>query len=154
MSEPISIFWFRRDLRLHDNAGLYHALRGGRPVLPVFVFDTNILNSLEEKRDQRVHFIRNALCGLQENLVKSGSSLQVLHGTPLDSFRQLTRNHNIAAVYTNTDYEPYATKRDREIGAFLQEKNISTLFSEDVHTLHLTYVLYFLFCYGDFTFLL
>src|SRR4051812_48383185 len=86
---PVSLFWFRRDLRLEDNAGLYHALRSGVPVLPVFIFDINILDGLEDKRDRRVHFIHDALTALQQQLVKMGSSLHVLHGTPLECFKQL-----------------------------------------------------------------
>jgi deoxyribodipyrimidine photo-lyase len=124
MPQPVSIFWFRRDLRLTDNAGLCHALRAGTPVLPVFIFDTHILDGLEEKKDKRVHFIHDALSSLQEQLVKMGSTLQVLYDTPLNAFRKLTQDYTISAVYTNGDYEPYALKRDAEIVAFLQEKGI------------------------------
>ena len=124
MLQPISVFWFRRDLRLADNAGLYHALRSGTPVLPVFIFDTNILNELEEKRDRRVHFIHNALATIQAKLETMGSSLYVLHGTPIDCFKKLTAEYNVSAVFTNHDYEPYAQKRDDEISGFLAQKNI------------------------------
>jgi deoxyribodipyrimidine photo-lyase len=124
MLQPISIFWFRRDLRLNDNAGLYHALRGSNFVLPIFIFDSNILESLEEKKDKRVHFIHNALCALQEQLIGMGSTLHVLYSTPIEVFKQLTGQYNIQTVYTNHDYEPYAIKRDKEIGLFLSERNI------------------------------
>ena len=64
--QKVNIFWFRRDLRIDDNAGLYHALKGNYPVVPLFIFDTNILDKLEEKKDRRVEFIRNALIEMQE----------------------------------------------------------------------------------------
>src|ERR1043165_9715006 len=116
--EPVNIFWFRRDLRLDDNAGLYHALRAGS-VVPIFIFDTNILDDLEDKHDARVQFIRDAIVGMQEQLEKIGSTLHVLHGTPAHCFKQLLGAHTIAGVYTNTDYEPYATQRDTEIATML-----------------------------------
>ncbi len=124
MPQSVSVFWFRRDLRLEDNAGLYHALSSGGAVLPVFIFDTNILDGIEEKEDKRVHFIHNALATIQAKLEGMGSTLHVLHGTPIACFRKLTSQYNVTAVYTNHDYEPYAQKRDGEIGAFLAEKNI------------------------------
>ncbi len=74
--QKVNIFWFRRDLRLHDNAGLYHALKGNYPVVPLFIFDTIILDKLEKKKDRRVEFIRNALIEMQEELVQTGSSLE------------------------------------------------------------------------------
>jgi deoxyribodipyrimidine photo-lyase len=124
MKQPISIFWFRRDLRLDDNAGLYHALKAGKPVLPVFIFDTDILNRLEEKKDKRVHFIHDALHHLQEQLTKMSSTLHVLHTTPLEAYKHLTHTYDIAAVYTNTDYEPYAIRRDDTIKKFLADNGI------------------------------
>ena len=124
MPLPISIFWFRRDLRLNDNAGLYHALKSSDAVLPIFIFDTNILDGLEEKKDKRVHFIHNALATIQARLEGMGSTLHVLLGRPLDCFKQLTDLYQVAAVYTNHDYEPYALKRDREISDFLESKQI------------------------------
>jgi len=127
----ISIFWFRRDLRLHDNAGLYHALSAGDPVLPVFIFDTDILDGLEEKKDKRVHFIHDTLTELNRQLQQMGSTLLVVHGTPADTFKLLTEQYNICAVYTNHDYEPYARKRDEETVAFLKEKNIPFHTSKD-----------------------
>lgn len=123
MKQSVNIFWFRRDLRLDDNAGLYHALRAGN-VVPIFIFDTNILDALEDKHDKRVHFIHDAIVGLQEQLEKMGSTLHVLYGTPADCFRKLLKEYHITAVYTNTDYEPYATQRDTEIATLLLEHGI------------------------------
>ena len=119
--QPVSIFWFRRDLRLHDNAGLYHALRGGNPVVPIFIFDTNILEGLEEKHDKRVHFIHNALATIQARLEGMGSTLHVLLGRPLDCFKQLLTEYKVAAVYTNHDYEPYAMQRDRDVRLLMEQ---------------------------------
>ncbi len=124
MKQPVSIFWFRRDLRLHDNAGLYHALKGGTPVLPLFIFDTNILDALEEKADRRVHFIHQALTTMQAQLVQMGSTLHVMHGTSTGCYQQLLATYNITAVYTCHDYEPYAMQRDKEIATMLAAKGI------------------------------
>ncbi len=125
MQQQISIFWFRRDLRLDDNAGLYHALRSGHAVLPIFIFDTNILNGLENKTDRRVQYIHKSISDIQEKLVRFGSGICVLNTTPIEGFKELTNEYNIVSVYTNHDYEPYAKTRDAEIRTFLEEKNIS-----------------------------
>jgi len=125
MVDTVSIFWFRRDLRLQDNAGLYHALRSGHPAVPIFIFDTNILDDLKEKKDKRVAFIHDILAAIQDDLKKHHSSLHVLHGTPLECFKQLLEHYHINAVYTNNDYEPYATQRDEQIRKLLQQHNIS-----------------------------
>lgn len=121
---PVSIFWFRRDLRLSDNAGLYHALRSGHNVVPVFIFDTGILTQLDDKADKRVHFIHSALQGMQQQLAAMGSTLHVLHGTPLACFAQLQAHYSVKAVYANHDYEPAAIARDSAIGDMLREKGI------------------------------
>lgn len=124
MKIPVSIFWFRRDLRLTDNAGLYHALRSGKPVLPVFIFDSDILDELDEKYDKRVDFIHRSLQTIQELLIEIGSTLDILHTTPLEAFKKLTKKYEIEAVYTNDDYEPYARQRDKIIAEFLLSENI------------------------------
>jgi len=97
----ISLFWFRRDLRLHDNAGFYHALKSGYPVLPVFIFDKNILDKLP-KKDARVEFLYNTLSDLKSELEKLGSTLEVRYGNPNDIWKQLIAEKDIAAVYTIT----------------------------------------------------
>ena len=125
MMEAINIFWFRRDLRLKDNAGLYHALRDSRPVLPVFIFDKNILDKLEDKSDARVTFIHAALEEIQQNLVKIGGSLQVFFGTPAGIFSDLLSRYRIEKVFTNHDYEPYAIERDKGITELLKKNNAS-----------------------------
>ncbi len=121
----IAVFWFRRDLRLDDNAGLYHALKSGYPVLPVFIFDPNILEELEDRADKRVHFIHNTLTALQQQLQSQGSTLAVYHDTPLRAFAQITQQFDVATVYTNRDYEPYATSRDQALQTFLHQQGIA-----------------------------
>src|SRR6187399_879955 len=123
--QQISIFWFRRDLRLHDNHGLYEALTNGDAVLPIFIFDKDILEGLKDKADMRVAFIHKTLSEINDGLKKSGTSLYILHDTPQHAFEKLTSEFDVTAVYTNHDYEPYAIKRDESIGAFLKLKNIS-----------------------------
>jgi deoxyribodipyrimidine photo-lyase len=119
MATPIHIFWFRRDLRWEDNAGLYHALYQaklqGTHVLPIFVFDKTILNQSEDKADRRVDFIHQTLTRLQGDLVAKGKSLWVKYGTPTEVFEKLFSEFNISAVYTNHDYGPKANARDAAI---------------------------------------
>ena len=125
MKDKISIFWLRRDLRLDDNAGLYHALKAGVPVLPVFIFDTSILDDLEDKLDKRVDFIHRTLAGIQVQLRELGSSLYVYYGTPAQCYARLTEEFDLASVYTNHDYEPYAIARDKGIADMLEAKGIA-----------------------------
>ena len=108
MSDKISVFWFRRDLRLEDNAGLFHALSSEWNVLPIFIFDTNILNQLENPKDQRVDYIHQALTQLNDNLNKYSSTLKIFYGNPIDIFSELLQTYTIQAVYCNRDYEPEA----------------------------------------------
>lgn len=122
--EKTTVFWFRRDLRLHDNAGLYHALQQGGPVLPLFIFDRNILDDLSDKQDARVGFIHRELIKIKEELEKTGSSLLIKYGYPEAVWKELLSRYDIAAVYTNHDYEPYAKARDLAVERLLQEKNI------------------------------
>jgi deoxyribodipyrimidine photo-lyase len=123
--DAVSIFWFRRDLRLDDNAGLYHALKSGNPVLPVFIFDKEILDKLEDKDDARVTFIYQTIRDLDHELQKHGSSLLVLYDNPGQAWRKILKDYNVATVYTNHDYEPYAKKRDDEIEKLLNKNGIS-----------------------------
>jgi deoxyribodipyrimidine photo-lyase len=120
-----ALFWFRRDLRLDDNAGLFHALKGPEPVIPIFIFDTHILDELKDKADKRVDFIYREIKRLQEQLLSWGSSLLVYHSTPLEAFKKLLQQYDIACVYTNHDYEPYAVHRDKEVQQLLATKGIA-----------------------------
>ncbi len=121
----VNVFWFRRDLRLADNAGLYHALKQDIPVVPIFIFDKNILDALEDKADRRVSFIYNAITEIQKQLIEKGSALEVYHEFPEKVFEHLTSKYKIEKVFTNDDYEPYAIERDNAIKNILQRENIS-----------------------------
>ncbi len=120
----MTVFWFRRDLRLDDNIGLYHALKSDEEVLPIFIFDKNILSQLP-KDDARVTFIHQRLENIQNELQKIGKSLAVFYGTPQDVFQKLIAENSIQKIYTNHDYEPYARKRDLELNTLFKENNIS-----------------------------
>jgi deoxyribodipyrimidine photo-lyase len=121
---PVTLFWFRRDLRLHDNAGLYQALKSANPVLCVFIFDRDILDKLEDRDDARVTFIFNNINKLKEELQEQGSSLLIKYDRPEQAFENILAEYNVAALYTNRDYEPYAKQRDGRIGEILQGKGI------------------------------
>jgi deoxyribodipyrimidine photo-lyase len=124
MMEPVTIFWFRRDLRLNDNSGLYYALKERGNVLPLFIFDTEILEKLTDKTDRRVSFIFDHLLNLKEKLEQNGSSLLIRYGKPADVIGNLADSFEISAIYTNYDYEPYAKRRDEEIRTLLKLKGI------------------------------
>ncbi|MFZ9387062.1 MAG: cryptochrome/photolyase family protein [Chitinophagaceae bacterium] len=125
MRPTVNIFWFRRDLRLDDNAGLYHALRDKNPVVPVFIFDSDILDELEDKKDRRVEFIHKALQEIQKKLLRLGSTLDTRYGKPADIFKELLHDYRVEKVFTNHDYEPYARKRDKDIAAWLSEQGVA-----------------------------
>jgi deoxyribodipyrimidine photo-lyase len=125
MSQKVSIMWFRRDLRLSDNAALYHALRSGFPVVPVFIFDRNILDKLEDKTDRRVEFIHGALQSMQQELQLLGTTLDVRYGFPEQIWPALLEDYDVAAVFTNHDYEPYALERDDRVGEMLASRGIA-----------------------------
>lgn len=120
--QKVNIFWFRRDLRLTDNTALNIALKGEIPVLPIFIFDTNILEHLD-KNDARVNFIYDCLQNIHQQLKEKGSSLRILKGTPLEVWKQLFKDYNIKTIYTNKDYEPYALERDRNVYKLAKENN-------------------------------
>lgn len=122
--QSIVVHWFRRDLRLKDNAALYYALRSGKPVLPVFIFDTDILDALDDKFDKRVIFIHQALGNLQAQLSHLGSSLCIKIGKPIQVWKDLLREYTIEAVYTNHDYEPAAIRRDETIDSLLKQDSV------------------------------
>lgn len=124
MEETINIFWFRRDLRLHDNAGLFHALNSVHAVLPIFIFDIEILDKLENKADRRVQFIQEALGHMQKKLLGHGSTLKVFIGNPVEIFANLPSQYNIDTVFTNDDYEPYAIGRDTAVKEILQQNGV------------------------------
>jgi deoxyribodipyrimidine photo-lyase len=122
--EKITLFWFRRDLRLTDNMGLSQALLHEKSVLPLFIFDRLILDKLEDKSDPRVGFIHSQITELKGHLEKRGSSLVVRYGTPQEVFSELLQEYDPQSVYTNRDYEPYAKERDGMIESILRERGV------------------------------
>jgi len=121
MKPVVNIIWFRRDLRLNDNAALYYALKSSNPVIPVFIFDKNILNDLQDKADRRVEFIHAALKEMQQQLIKTGSSLEVYYGYPIEVYKKLFEKYKVEKIFTNHDYEQYAIDRDNDIATLLKE---------------------------------
>ncbi len=124
MKTRINLFWFRRDLRLADNTGFYHALRQDLPVLPIFIFDRNILDRLNDPTDARVTFIYQALQQMHIGLQAVRSSLRVYYGHPADVLAQLIRQYEVVTVHTNRDYEPYARERDGQVEKLLADKGV------------------------------
>ncbi len=125
MKKEVCIFWFRRDLRLFDNNALFNALTGKYPVLPIFIFDPDILDKLSDKKDKRVEFIRQTLEQLNNVLKQNGSSIYVLHEKVEMAFDKLIEEYSVREVYVNHDYEPYAINRDLTIKTQLKSKNIT-----------------------------
>jgi deoxyribodipyrimidine photo-lyase len=123
--KQISICWLRRDLRLFDNAALYHALKSQFPVLLLFVFDKDILNHLSDKSDKRVAFIHEALFDINHAIGKNGSSVLVVHDTPLAAFSKVTVDYEVKEIFTNHDYELYAISRDEQIKSFANQHQIN-----------------------------
>ncbi len=119
----ISIFWYRRDLRLEDNTGLFEALNENENVLPIFIFDDSILDELPED-DARVNFIYESLSKINKQLNNHNASLQIFKGQIDDVWEKLVTTYDIKKVYSNKDYEPYAIKRDQKIKEFLNSKGI------------------------------
>jgi deoxyribodipyrimidine photo-lyase len=120
----VSIFWHRRDLRIEDNAGLFSALKGPRPVQSVFIFDKHILDRLEDKDDARVTFIHQEIQRVSEELQELGSSLKVYYGDPVEVWPTIISNYDVEAVYTNRDYEPYALDRDAQVSDLLTSHEV------------------------------
>lgn len=138
MKKIVNIVWFRRDLRLNDNAALYYALKSSFPVMPIFIFDKDILDKLEDKQDRRVEFIHTALLDMQGQLTQLGKSLQVFYGFPEKVFGDLFEKYDVKNIFTNHDYEPYALERDVRIeklgnkyGASLQTFKDHVIFEKD-----------------------
>ena len=124
MKENFSVFWFRRDLRLDDNLGLNAALSSGLKVIPIFIFDTDIINKLE-KNDLRIKMIHAALVKLNDAMLGNRCNVGMYLGNPKAVFESLLKKYKIKSVYTNRDYEPYALERDKSIKSFLEKKNVT-----------------------------
>lgn len=117
-----AFFWFRRDLRLEDNHGLYQALTSGFSIIPIFIFDKKILSKLPDSNDRRVQFIHSTLLDLQNHLRQMGSELIVRFGDPREVFEQLIGEHAVDGIFLNRDHDPYPLQRDREIHQLFVEK--------------------------------
>lgn len=126
----IAVFWFRRDLRLEDNVGLSQALKYKYKVLPLFIFDENIISELPNN-DARISFIYESLQSINKTLIKHQSSLLIKIGQPIKVWQQILEKYNVKAVFINRDYEPYAIKRDQVITSFLEEKGVELLSFKD-----------------------
>lgn len=131
------LVWFRRDLRLQDNAALSLALHSCRRVFCAFLFDSDILNTLP-RQDRRVEFIRESLveldAGLRERSGKPEAGLICLFGRAPDQIPQLAQQLGVNAVFTARDYEPAALERDTQVEAALASHQISLLRIKD-HTI-------------------
>jgi len=125
MKKEISICWLRRDLRIEDNAALYHALKSEHPVLLLFIFDRKILDDLHDSKDARVTFIYQQLEKIEQQLQKKGSSILIKYGTPEEAWAEVLADYSVKGVYTNHDYEPYARERDEALREYLQTESIS-----------------------------
>lgn len=133
-----TIFWFRRDLRLKDNAALYYALKENKNVQCIFIFDTNILEELDNKKDARIHFIHHTLIELNNELKKYGAGLKTYTGKPIEIVKEIIEKEDIKAIYTNHDYEPYAVQRDKKVSEYCGQNNVvfktfkdQTIFEKD-----------------------
>jgi len=122
--ENVNVFWFRRDLRVDDNHGLFQALNAGLPVVPVFIFDPAILAKFPNPNDARLTFIHQSLTALDSEFRKYSSSLQVYFSSPEVVFGRLSSKYSIQSVYANTDYEPEAISRDEKVAQILQSRGI------------------------------
>jgi deoxyribodipyrimidine photo-lyase len=125
MKKEINICWLRRDLRVDDNAALYHALKEGLPVLLLFIFDKKILDDLSDKKDARVTFIYQTLKAMEEKLQQHGSSILIKYGSPEDAWPEVLSAYRVKSVYTNHDYEPYALQRDETLAEYLRSEEIA-----------------------------
>lgn len=131
MKQKTIIFWFRRDLRLYDNHGLFKALKQELPVLPVFIFDTHFIKRIVSKSDARVTFVHTQVQNLKQELEKQGSSLKVFHDTAKGAFTELLNEFEVTSVYANKEYEPYTRQRDEKINQLLQSRGIGFFLFKD-----------------------
>ena len=118
------IFWFRRDLRLDDNHALFKALKSGYDVLPIFIFDSNITNKLNQN-DHRLNYINNVLDGLNKRLSENKKKIYIYKGDPIEIISKLIIKLKIKEIYLNKDYEPYAIDRDDKIEKLCVANNVS-----------------------------
>ncbi len=131
MAQKVSLFWFRRDLRLEDNAGLWKALKSGTPVVPIFIFDPTILSKLEDRQDGRVSFLHERIQDLKSQLQNLGSDLLVFYDEPLEVIKKLCNHYEVTGLYFNRDYEPYARERDKFVYEYLDAIDVPCIGAKD-----------------------
>ena len=131
MAQKVTLFWFRRDLRLEDNAGLLKALKSEAPVVPIFIFDPTILSKLEDTKDARVSFLHERLQALKNQLQDLGSDLLVFYDEPLQCMKELMSRFEVTGLYFNRDYEPYARKRDKMVYDYCESLNVPCIGAKD-----------------------
>lgn len=131
MKEKVSIFWFRRDLRIEDNAALFKAQQSGHPVLPIFIFDKNILSKLEDEDDARVSFLHQQVERLSTEFKTLGASMRVYYSTPEEVHQELAQEFDVQGVFVNRDYEPYARERDAKLATFWSDQGIHMVGAKD-----------------------
>lgn len=107
------ILWFRRDLRVADNP----VLSLGGEVLPVFIFDTQILNTLPDD-DKRVNFIFDRVVKLKKSLQYKGLDLKIFWGDPVEIFEKLEAQ-GFDEVVASGDYDAYARECDIRVSHIL-----------------------------------
>ncbi len=126
----VSVFWFRRDLRIEDNHALFRALKSNYPVLPIFIFDTNIIQELESD-DARISFIYERITALNNHLKTKSSALLVIKDKPEDAWIQILNTYDVKELYFNEDYEPYAINRDNSVEKQLTELGLKVNIFKD-----------------------
>lgn len=123
--QPVTLVWFRRDLRLHDHATLATALAEREAILPIFVFDTDILARFTNPADRRLTFIMEALVGMHDQLRKWGGGMLVLHGDAREALPRMAEAVGACRIVSAEDFEPATRARDAEVagnfnGPFVQ----------------------------------
>ncbi len=130
--EKVNVFWFRRDLRLNDNIGLNEALNGQIPVLPIFIFDTDITDELAVD-DARISFIYDQLTEMDKKLRKSGGGILCQKGKTSNVWKHIMDDYDVEAVFCNEDYEPFAIARDNDLAKWFDQKGVAMhLFKDQV----------------------
>lgn len=116
-------FWFRRDLRIEDNCALHHAINSGAEIIPVFIFDSNIIDELP-KNDSRITFIYQQLTKLNTIFQDMGGGMTVHIGDPVKIWSDLIDKYDLDGLFYNRDYEPYARERDKQVYELFNNKKL------------------------------
>ena len=116
-------FWFRRDLRIEDNCALHHAINSGAEIIPVFIFDSNIIDELP-KNDSRITFIYQQLTKLNTIFQDMGGGMTVHIGDPVKIWSDLIDKYDLDGLFYNRDYEPSARERDKQVYELFNNKKL------------------------------